>query len=181
MHSVWRCTGGGALHQAILSLDGALPWCRDSGVHPTNVGPKGLQRRHTCCRPLSPLCHTGPSHCPCAAAKPPLQPPDKTKAPLEGEVLLHWVPCHRGSRAHQASLLFQITSAAETEAVTSQKLVKGHAYSVTGAEEVGVLPQSGKTQRALCVAWCKFVFIVDGFSSLTCSAKSGFESFLKRY
>uniref|UniRef100_A0A8B9TTB2 Calpain-2 catalytic subunit n=1 Tax=Anas platyrhynchos TaxID=8839 RepID=A0A8B9TTB2_ANAPL len=34
------------------------------------------------------------------------------------------------------SLLFQITSAAETEAVTSQKLVKGHAYSVTGAEEV---------------------------------------------
>ncbi|NWI89263.1 CAN2 protein, partial [Pitta sordida] len=29
-----------------------------------------------------------------------------------------------------------ITSAAETEAVTSQKLVKGHAYSVTGAEEV---------------------------------------------
>ncbi|XP_041329866.1 calpain-2 catalytic subunit [Pyrgilauda ruficollis] len=29
-----------------------------------------------------------------------------------------------------------ITSAAETEAVTSQKLVKGHAYSVTGAQEV---------------------------------------------
>ncbi|NWY50118.1 CAN2 protein, partial [Chionis minor] len=29
-----------------------------------------------------------------------------------------------------------ITSASETEAVTSQKLVKGHAYSVTGAEEV---------------------------------------------
>ncbi|NXD10505.1 CAN2 protein, partial [Nothocercus nigrocapillus] len=29
-----------------------------------------------------------------------------------------------------------ISSAAETEAVTSQKLVKGHAYSVTGAEEV---------------------------------------------
>ncbi|NXF64205.1 CAN2 protein, partial [Ciccaba nigrolineata] len=29
-----------------------------------------------------------------------------------------------------------ITSAAETEAVTSQKLVKGHAYSVTGVEEV---------------------------------------------
>ncbi|XP_020642312.3 calpain-2 catalytic subunit isoform X1 [Pogona vitticeps] len=29
-----------------------------------------------------------------------------------------------------------ITSAAETEAVTTQKLVKGHAYSVTGAEEV---------------------------------------------
>ncbi|XP_078064364.1 calpain-2 catalytic subunit-like, partial [Mustelus asterias] len=30
-----------------------------------------------------------------------------------------------------------ITSAAETEAVTSQKLVKGHAYSLTGAEQVG--------------------------------------------
>ncbi|KAH0622672.1 hypothetical protein JD844_025174 [Phrynosoma platyrhinos] len=29
-----------------------------------------------------------------------------------------------------------ITSAAETEAITTQKLVKGHAYSVTGAEEV---------------------------------------------
>ncbi|XP_040207327.1 calpain-2 catalytic subunit-like [Rana temporaria] len=29
-----------------------------------------------------------------------------------------------------------ITSAAETEAITFQKLVKGHAYSVTGAEEV---------------------------------------------
>ncbi|NXG42104.1 CAN2 protein, partial [Psilopogon haemacephalus] len=29
-----------------------------------------------------------------------------------------------------------ITSADETEAITLQKLVKGHAYSVTGAEEV---------------------------------------------
>lgn len=32
--------------------------------------------------------------------------------------------------------MFQITSAADSEAVTRQKLVKGHAYSVTGAEEV---------------------------------------------
>lgn len=31
---------------------------------------------------------------------------------------------------------FQITSAADSEAITFQKLVKGHAYSVTGAEEV---------------------------------------------
>lgn len=31
---------------------------------------------------------------------------------------------------------FQISSSYETEAVTAQKLVKGHAYSVTGAEEV---------------------------------------------
>lgn len=33
-------------------------------------------------------------------------------------------------------LLSQITRAAETEEITSQKLVKGHAYSITGAEEV---------------------------------------------
>lgn len=30
----------------------------------------------------------------------------------------------------------QITSAADSEAVTHQKLVKGHAYSLTGAVEV---------------------------------------------
>lgn len=35
------------------------------------------------------------------------------------------------------NLLFaQITSAADSEAVTRQKLVKGHAYSLTGAVEV---------------------------------------------
>ncbi|NXH17320.1 CAN2 protein, partial [Bucco capensis] len=33
-------------------------------------------------------------------------------------------------------LHLHITNAAETEVVTSQKLVKGHTYSVTGAEEV---------------------------------------------
>lgn len=33
-------------------------------------------------------------------------------------------------------LLLQITSAADSEAVTRQKLVKGHAYSLTGAVEV---------------------------------------------
>lgn len=31
---------------------------------------------------------------------------------------------------------FQITSASDTEAMTALKLVKGHAYSITGAEEV---------------------------------------------
>lgn len=31
---------------------------------------------------------------------------------------------------------FQITSSADSEAVTYRKLVKGHAYSVTGAEQV---------------------------------------------
>lgn len=34
----------------------------------------------------------------------------------------------------------QITSAADSEAVTRQKLVKGHAYSLTGAVEVMPLP-----------------------------------------
>lgn len=34
------------------------------------------------------------------------------------------------------SLLLQITSASDSEAVTRQKLVKGHAYSLTGAVEV---------------------------------------------
>lgn len=33
-------------------------------------------------------------------------------------------------------LLPQTTSAADIEAITSLKLVKGHAYSITGAEEV---------------------------------------------
>lgn len=42
-----------------------------------------------------------------------------------------------GSSPHPLNLLFaQITSAADSEAVTRQKLVKGHAYSLTGAVEV---------------------------------------------
>lgn len=32
--------------------------------------------------------------------------------------------------------MFQITNSADSEAVTYQKLVKGHAYSVTGTAEV---------------------------------------------
>lgn len=36
-------------------------------------------------------------------------------------------------------ILLQITSAADSEAVTYQKLVKGHAYSLTGATEVRYL------------------------------------------
>lgn len=40
------------------------------------------------------------------------------------------------------SLLLQITSAADSEAVTRQKLVKGHAYSLTGAVEVMSLPSN---------------------------------------
>lgn len=39
-----------------------------------------------------------------------------------------------------------ITSAADSEAITSQKLVKGHAYSVTGAEEV---ESSGSLQKLI--------------------------------
>lgn len=46
---------------------------------------------------------------------------------------------HREGRGWQCQpwLPSQITSAADSEAITYQKLVKGHAYSVTGAEEVG--------------------------------------------
>lgn len=40
----------------------------------------------------------------------------------------------------------QVSSAAETEAVTGQKLVKGHAYSVTGVEEV---KSGGGSARAI--------------------------------
>ncbi|XP_028580392.2 calpain-8-like [Podarcis muralis] len=40
-----------------------------------------------------------------------------------------------------------ITSAAETEAITSLKLVKGHAYSVTGAEEVNYRGRPEKLVR----------------------------------
>lgn len=32
--------------------------------------------------------------------------------------------------------MFQITNSADSEAITSRKLVKGHAYSVTGTAEV---------------------------------------------
>lgn len=37
---------------------------------------------------------------------------------------------------HACLSFAQITSAADSEAVTRQKLVKGHAYSLTGAVEV---------------------------------------------
>lgn len=73
------------------------------------------------------------------------------------------------------SFALQITSAAETEAVTSQKLVKGHAYSVTGAEEVGATPRCsrvcvGQPQTHL-LQHCKFL-------SVTHFAGLGFESLL---
>lgn len=47
-----------------------------------------------------------------------------------------------GCHGNCVSLIFfpQITSAADSEAVTRQKLVKGHAYSLTGAVEVMSLP-----------------------------------------
>lgn len=135
--------------------------------------------------PLSLLCHTDHSHFLCAAAKPPLQPPNKIKAPLEGEALLCWIPFHGGGHAHRFSLLLQITSAAETEAVTSQKLVKGHAYSVTGAEEVGELSQRGEMQRDLHVALPKLrqpqrQLQIDKFFGLIHFVKSGFESLLSK-
>lgn len=51
--------------------------------------------------------------------------------------------CSAGSKQVGVSLsdwtfsLTQVSSTAEAEATTGQKLVKGHAYSVTGVEEVG--------------------------------------------
>lgn len=67
-----------------------------------------------------------------------------------------------------APLLLQITSAAETEAVTSQKLVKGHAYSVTGAEEVGaVLRHRDKCSQPH--AWSS---LSCGSNRLVCIAKN---------
>lgn len=52
----------------------------------------------------------------------------------------------------------QITSAADSEAITFQKLVKGHAYSVTGAEEVtpgrhswGSFPPSPDGRTTFCL------------------------------
>ncbi|KAK2086586.1 hypothetical protein P7K49_036011 [Saguinus oedipus] len=44
--------------------------------------------------------------------------------------------CRTGAREGE-----RITSAADSEAITFQKLVKGHAYSVTGAEEFVVMPK----------------------------------------
>lgn len=32
--------------------------------------------------------------------------------------------------------VFQVSSSSDTEAITSKKLVKGHAYSITAAEQV---------------------------------------------
>lgn len=46
----------------------------------------------------------------------------------------------RATMSELSLLLRQITSAADSEAVTRQKLVKGHAYSLTGAVEVMSLP-----------------------------------------
>lgn len=48
-------------------------------------------------------------------------------------------------------LLPQITTAAEIEAITSLKLVKGHAYSVTGAEEVSQALQGHHTNQLQCL------------------------------
>lgn len=45
------------------------------------------------------------------------------------------------------TFLTQITSASDSEAVTRSKLVKGHAYSVTGADQV----RSAGAQRSTLV------------------------------
>lgn len=65
----------------------------------------------------------------------------------------HWTAGgHQGRLAGWRSLwpLLQITSAADSEAITYQKLVKGHAYSVTGAEEV---PAGWGVCECSCPVW----------------------------
>lgn len=47
----------------------------------------------------------------------------------------------------------QITSAFDMEAVTFKKLVKGHAYSVTGARQVGAGTILGQNQGFLAQNW----------------------------
>lgn len=56
----------------------------------------------------------------------------------------------------------QITSASEIEAITSLKLVKGHAYSVTGAEEVSQ-PLEGHHTNRLGVAILHCLQLSDVF------------------
>ncbi|XP_021782587.1 calpain-2 catalytic subunit isoform X2 [Papio anubis] len=66
---------------------------------------------------------------------------------LNEEILARVVPLNQSFQENYAGIFhFQITSAADSEAITYQKLVKGHAYSVTGAEEV---ESSGSLQKLI--------------------------------
>lgn len=60
-------------------------------------------------------------------------------------------------------LLLQITATAEIEAVTSLKLVKGHAYSITGAEEVSHL-SGAIMQTSLGLQHCSAFNFLMSFS-----------------
>lgn len=59
-------------------------------------------------------------------------------------------------------LSLQITATAEIEAITSLKLVKGHAYSITGAEEVSK-PLWGHHANQLVVATLQCLQLSDDF------------------
>lgn len=67
---------------------------------------------------------------------------------LAAFVGIELIPCQLDPRLFDQLTLFQITSSADSEAVTRQKLVKGHAYSVTGTAEVrGHAPSVHETCR----------------------------------
>uniref|UniRef100_A0A8D2LJY9 Calpain 8 n=1 Tax=Varanus komodoensis TaxID=61221 RepID=A0A8D2LJY9_VARKO len=87
-----------------------------------------------------------------------------------------------------------ITSSAETEAITSKKLVKGHAYSITGAEEVNY---RGRPEKLLRIrnpwgevewtgAWSdKYVhgLFPDSLNSLACcyGGRMSFSDFQRQF
>lgn len=58
-------------------------------------------------------------------------------------------------------LLPQTTSAADIEAITSLKLVKGHAYSITGAEEVSQPITQNSSGLQYCSAFNFLISLCD--------------------
>lgn len=72
--------------------------------------------------------------------------------PVSSKALWARRSCHLNSPSSLSPTAFQITSAFDMEAVTFKKLVKGHAYSVTGAEQV-------RPQGFLILQWLLLGFL----------------------